>query len=78
MATTTRNDYIVVHEHNNHNDDNNTGDDTGTKDATVATGAATTGGAAGAPGTTSFNLRVEQNKIPEFFGTKRKDTIWAM
>ncbi len=26
---------------------------------------------------TNFNLRVEQNKIPEFFGAKSKDTISA-
>ncbi len=32
-------------------------------------------GAAGGTGTTQFNLRVEQSKIPEFFGTKSKDTI---
>ena len=41
-----------------------------------ATGGAA-GGAAGGAGPTSFNLRVEQNKIPEFFGTKSKDTISA-
>ena len=33
--------------------------------------------AAGANGPTNFNLRVEQNKIPEFFGAKSKDTISA-
>jgi hypothetical protein len=44
---------------------------------TVATGGAATGGAASSPGTTNFNLRVEQNKIPEFFSTKSKDTILA-
>jgi hypothetical protein len=32
---------------------------------------------AGGSGTTNFNLRVEQNKIPEFFGSKSKDTISA-
>jgi len=30
------------------------------------------------PGFTNFNLRVKQNKIPEFFGQKVKDTISAM
>jgi hypothetical protein len=30
-----------------------------------------------AHGPTSFNLRVEQNKIPEFFSSKSKDTISA-
>ena len=29
----------------------------------------------GPNGPTNFNLRVEQNKIPEFFGAKSKDTI---
>jgi len=29
-------------------------------------------------GTTNFNLRVEQNMIQEFFGSKSKDTISAM
>jgi len=33
--------------------------------------------AGGANGPTNFNLRVEQNKIPEFFGAKSKDTISA-
>jgi hypothetical protein len=33
--------------------------------------------AAGGTGTTNFNLRVEQNKTPEFFSTKSKDTISA-
>jgi hypothetical protein len=30
-----------------------------------------------AGGVTNFNLRVEQNKIPEFFGKKGKDTLSA-
>ena len=33
--------------------------------------------AAGATGPTSFNLRVEQNKITEVFGAKSKDNISA-
>ncbi len=33
------------------------------------------GGGANRP--TNFNLRVEQNKIPKFFGAKSKDTISA-
>ncbi len=33
--------------------------------------------AGGANRPTNFNLRVEQNKIPEFFGAKSKDTISA-
>jgi hypothetical protein len=41
--------------------------------------ASATGGTAGStPGTTNFNLQVEQNKILEFFETKSKDTILAM
>jgi hypothetical protein len=40
-----------------------------------AAGTATATGAAGSTGTTNFNLRVEQNKIQEFFGTKSKYTI---
>ncbi len=31
----------------------------------------------GGNGPTNFNLRVEQNKISEFFGAKSKDTISA-
>ena len=31
----------------------------------------------GGMGTINFNLRVKQNKIPEFFGSKRMDTISA-
>jgi hypothetical protein len=58
----------------NHNDGNN---DTGNDDGTTGTAQANTRGAAGSTGTTNFNLRVEQNKIPEFFGTKSKDTISA-
>jgi hypothetical protein len=61
--------------HENDHDDGN--DDTGNGNDTTRTGRATTGGAAGGSGTTNFNLRVEQNKIPEFFGTKSKDTISA-
>jgi hypothetical protein len=33
--------------------------------------------AAGGTGPASFNLRVEQNKFPVLFGSKRKDTISA-
>jgi hypothetical protein len=46
--------------------DNDTGDTTGRATAT-----------GGGNGPTNFNLRVEQNKIPEFFGAKSKDTISA-
>jgi hypothetical protein len=40
-------------------------------------GMAAASGAAGGTGTTNFNLRIEQNKILEFFGAKSKDTILA-
>jgi hypothetical protein len=50
--------------------------DDGTGDATAqANVPAAPGG--GGNGPTNFNLRVEQNKIPEFFGAKSKDTISA-
>jgi hypothetical protein len=86
MKTHQGGDQITVKANLHGNDGNdlmdntvdNTGDATGTGDATVATGSASIGGAAGGPGSPNFNLRVEQNKIPEFFGTKSKDTISAM
>jgi len=52
--------------------DDGTGDATGQGNVNVP---AAQGG--GANGPTNFNLRVEQNKIPEFFGAKSKDTISA-
>jgi hypothetical protein len=52
--------------------DNDTGDTTGQGNINVP---AAPGG--GANGPTNFNLRVEQNKIQEFFGAKSKDTISA-
>jgi hypothetical protein len=52
--------------------DNDTGNATGQGNVNVP---AAPGG--GANGPTNFNLRVEQNKIPEFFGAKSKDTISA-
>jgi hypothetical protein len=76
MALVGRDD-IQVHQDNNDHDGNdntvNTGND---QDQDAARMAAATG-AAGGTGTTNFNLRVEQNKIPEFFGTKSKDMISA-
>jgi hypothetical protein len=58
------------------NDDGNDQDTTGTARVTGrAAGAARN--AAGGTGPASFNLRVEQNKIPEFFGSKSKGTISA-
>jgi hypothetical protein len=78
MATTTGNEDIVIHQENDDHDGNNTGDDTMDATSTVVMGSVSTGGAAGGPGTTNFNLRVKKNKIPEFFGTKSKDTILAV
>jgi len=70
----TRGDEIQIHQENNdHNDHNN---NTGNDQDTTGTATATDGAAVG-PGTTNFKLRVEQNKILEFFGSKSKDTISA-
>ncbi len=55
-----------------HTNNDSTGDATGQGNVNVP---AAPGG--GANGPTNFNLRVEQNKIPEFFGAKSKDTIFA-
>jgi hypothetical protein len=67
-------DNIQIHtENDDHNDDHN--DNIGSNQDT--TGTATATGAAGGWGTTNFNLRVEQNKILEFFSSKSKDTISA-
>jgi hypothetical protein len=65
----------VVHQDNdNHYDSNfDAGNTDGDRDAT---GKATASRAKGGTGTTNFNLSVKQNKIPEFFGTKSKQTIW--
>ena len=52
--------------------DDGTSDTTGQGNVNVP---AAPGG--GANGPTNFNLRVEQNKILEFFGAKSKDTISA-
>jgi hypothetical protein len=52
--------------------DNDAGDTTGQGNVNVP---AAPGGGDNRP--TNFNLRVEQNKIPEFFGAKSKDTISA-
>jgi Ty3 transposon capsid-like protein len=57
------------------NDDN--GDTIGTAQVTGGARGGAAGGGAGGAGPTSFNLRVELNKILEFFGTKSKDTISA-
>ncbi len=73
-------DDIQVHQDNNdHNGGNdntvNTGNNTDQDQDAAGMAAAT--GAAGGIGTANFNLQTEQNKIPEFFGTKSKDMISA-
>ena len=82
MTTTGGYDINLAPEnhHNNINhDDGNVnldGHDNGTSDTTAqAAVPAAPGG--GNNGPTNFILRVEQNKIPEFFGAKSKDTISA-
>jgi hypothetical protein len=81
MAFTGGDDIQIEQENDDHYNDNNdnTGNDHANdqQDTTGAAAATGTGGTAGGPGTTNFNLRVEQNKIPEFFGSKSKDTISA-
>jgi hypothetical protein len=74
MAFVGGDDIQIECDNNNHNDDHN--DNDGNDQDTTGTAAAT-GGAVNGPGTTNFNLRIEQNKIPEFFGSKSKDTISA-
>ncbi len=79
MTTATgTNDINLAPENDDHDDgdidvptnDDDTGDTTGNVNVPAAPGG-------GANGPTNFNLRVEQNKIPEFFGAKSKDTISA-
>jgi hypothetical protein len=77
MTTITGGDDIDVQHDNNDDNVDLDGNNDNTGDTGDVTGTATTGGATGGNGPTNFNLRVEQNKIPEFFGTKSKDTISA-
>ncbi len=56
-----------------HANDNDSSNATGQGNINVPAALA----AGGANGPTNFNLRVEQNKIPEFFCAKSKDTISA-
>ncbi len=80
--TTNGGDDINLAPENDHGDDNHDDGnidldrhDNDTGDTTAR--ATATGGTGGGNGPTNFNLRVEQNKIPEFFGAKSKDTISA-
>ncbi len=80
--TTTGGDDINLAPENDHKDDNHddgnvnlNGHDDNTGDTTAQ--ATATGGTGGGNGPTNFNLWGEQNKIPEFFGAKSKDTISA-
>ena len=75
MAKDTGTDNIDIAPENDNFDavdvqtnDDDTGDTTGQGNIPAAPAAV---------GPASFNLRVEQNKIPEFFGAKSKDTISA-
>ncbi len=77
MAFTSGDDIQIERENEDHNNGNNDSNDHDNDQQDTTGMAAATGGAAGGQGTTSFNLRVEQNKIPEFFGSKSKDTILA-
>ncbi len=80
--TTTGADDINIAPENDHDDDtlgggdvDLDGHDDGTGDTTAQANVPAASG--GAAGPTDFNLRVEQNKIPEFFGARSKDTISA-
>ncbi len=80
--TTTGGDDINLAPENDHDDATVSGDnvdldghDDGTGETTAQANVPATPG--GGNGPTNFNLRVEQNKIPEFFGAKSKDTISA-
>ncbi len=81
--TTTGGDNINLAPENDHDDDTVGGDnvdldghDDGSGDTTAQANVIPAQGGGG-NGPTNFNLRVEQNKIPEFFGAKSKDTISA-
>jgi hypothetical protein len=79
MATVTGNKDIQIEQENDVIDDDliNDGEDQGTSGTALVTGRAARA-LAGGTGPASFNIRVEQNKIPEFFGSKTKDTISAV
>jgi hypothetical protein len=69
-------DDIQIHQDNDYHHNGNV--DAGNTDRDGdATATAATSRAVGGTATENFNLRVKQNKIPEFFSTKSKDTISA-
>jgi hypothetical protein len=79
MTTTGGEDINLAPENNDNDNDNHDdgnvdldGHDDDTGDTTAQATAI-----GGGIGPTNFNLRVEQNKIPEFFGAKSEDTISA-
>jgi hypothetical protein len=73
----TGGDEIQIHQERDDRDDDHHDNTSDNLDTSCTRTAAATGSTAGGSGTTNFNLRVEQNKIPEFFGSKSKDTISA-
>jgi hypothetical protein len=78
--TTAGGDDINLAPENDHYDDNQDninldGHNDGTGNITAQANVPATPG--GGNGPMNFNLQVEQNKIPEFFGAKSKDTISA-
>ena len=77
MATNTGTDNIDIAPENDNFEDANVDVHTNDDDTGDTTGQGNLPAATGANGPASFNLRVEQNKIPEFFGAKSKDTISA-
>jgi hypothetical protein len=77
MATTKEGDNITVHQDLDDDTLNNAAGNI-VVPSRSSTGDAAGSAAGGAAGTTNFNLHIEQNKIPEFFGSKSKDTISAM
>jgi hypothetical protein len=71
MATNvTHTNNITIVPGDIHNDGDTHDSDGG--NTTTSTGQATS------PGITNFNLQIKQNRIPEFFSQKGKDTISAM
>jgi hypothetical protein len=80
--TTTGGDDINLAPENDQDDDTHDdgnidldGHDDSTGNTTSQAAVPATPGGGNVP--TNFNLLVEQNKIPEFFGAKSKDTISA-